>query len=146
MRRLGVVASAALAGFVLAIVHFSTARTAQTCLGSFPTDPAYAARFDGTVTMGQTNHALLVTHNGQPASGVHVCLDTWMAGMSGMAMTENANRQAAGRYQVPFQFAMGGPWQANVVVTRPDGKQVAVPISFDVGSGGVNMPGATMAP
>lgn len=146
MKRLGVVALAALTGFALAIVHFSTAETAQTCLGAYPTDRTYAAHFEGPVTMGETNHVLVVTHNGQPVSGGHVCLDTWMVGMSGMAMTQNANRQAAGRYQVPFQFAMGGPWQANIVVTRPDGTQVAVPIAFDVGLGGVNMPGMTMAP
>lgn len=145
MKRLGAVVAAAIAGFALAIAHFSTAQTAQTCLGDYPKDPAYAARFDGSVTMGETNHTIVVTHHGTAVSQVHVCLDTWMVGMSGMAMAQNANEQAPGRYQVPFQFAMSGPWQANIVITRPDGKQVAVPLVFNVGMGGVSMPGATMS-
>lgn len=144
MKRLGGVALAAVAGFAAAIVHFTHAQSAQTCLGDFPRDPSYAAKFVGSVTMGETNHVLLVTHNGQPLSGVQVCLDTWMVGMSGMAMTSNATLQSSGHYQVPLQFAMSAPWQANVVITTASGSQVAVPIAFNVGSGGVNTPGMSM--
>ena len=144
MKRLAAVALVAVAGFAAAIVHFTHAQSASTCLGDFPTDPSYAAKFVGSVTMGETNHVLLVTHNGHPVSGYQVCLDTWMVGMSGMAMTSNATEQSAGHYQVPLQFAMSAPWQANVVITTSSGSQVAVPITFNVGSGGVSMPGMSM--
>ena len=146
MKRLALVVAAAIGGFAAAIIHFTHAQTAQTCLGEYPRDSSYSAHFTASVTMSETNHTIVVTHNGAPVSGGQLCLDTWMTGMSGMAMTTNGTEQSSGHYQVPFQFAMGGPWQANVVITKPNGQQIGVPITFNVDASGVNIPGATAAP
>lgn len=146
MKRLAVVAAAAIGGFAAAIIHFSHAQTAQTCLGDYPRDSSYSAYFTGPVTMSETNHTIVVTHDGKPVNGGQLCLDTYMVGMSGMAMTTNGTEQGAGHYQVPFQFAMGGPWQGNVVITKPNGQQIGVPVTFNVDASGVNLPGATAAP
>lgn len=146
MKRLGAVVAAAIAGFAAAIVHFTHAQTAQTCLGDYPRDSSYAAHFSGSVLMSQTNHTIVVTHNGRLVDGAQLCLDTWMQGMSGMAMTANGTEQSSGHYQVPFQFAMGGPWQGDIVITTPNGQQVGVPVTFNVDASGINMPGATASP
>ena len=140
MKRLAMVVAAALAGFIAAIVHFTHAETAQTCLGDYPHDSSYSAQFSGSLTMNDTNHTLVVRHNGQPLTDQQVCLDTWMVGMSGMAMTTTGTKQSAGQYQVPFQFAMGGPWQGDVVITKKNGAQVSVPMTFNVGAGSTGMP------
>ncbi|HET9051195.1 MAG TPA: FixH family protein [Candidatus Dormibacteraeota bacterium] len=142
MKRLAVVTAAATAGFAAALIHFGTADTAESCVVDVPTDRSYTASFEGSVTMDQTNHTLLVTKGGQPVSDARICLNTYMVGMSGMAMTASASQQAAGRYNVPFQFSMGGPWQATVIVDGKSG-QVGVPIQFDVGAGA--MPAAPNA-
>lgn len=140
MKRLAIVVAAALAGFIAAIVHFTHAETAQTCLGEYPHDPSYSAQFAESLDMSSTNHTLIVQHNGQPLTDQQVCLDTWMVGMSGMAMTTTGTKQSPGHYQVPFQFAMGGPWQGNVVITKQGGTQVSVPMTFNVGAGGTSLP------
>lgn len=140
MKRLAIVTMAAVAGFAAALIRFGQVDSSQSCLLDAPKDPSYAVQFADTVTMDQTNHVITVRHAGQPVSGARVCMNTWMLGMTGMAMTTNGSELSPGRYNIPFQFAMGGPWKATVIVSEKAGQQVGVPITFMVNVGA--MPGS----
>ena len=147
MKRLALVVALATGGFAVAIVRFSAADTTQSCVVDAPADASYSARWDGAVTMDGTNHTLEIARTGQPITGATVCLETWMPGMSGMAMTTGASELSAGRYNVPFQFQMGGPWQATVLVTPKGGTEAATTVKFDVGAGAAPAaPSPTPAP
>ncbi len=133
MKRLAVVVLIALVGFAGAFVVFR-GEAEQGCLSEAPRDASYAVEFEEAVRMDEKTHVLLVSRDGNPVTGARVCLNLDMSGMgmSGMGLRDEAEEVSAGRYEVLVNFAMGGPWSGTVLIEEQDGRQVTVPIAFDV--------------
>lgn len=95
-------------------------------------DASYQARFKGPVSVDRARHDLVVTRNGSPLMGTHLCVNTEMIGMSGMGYTDSGREVAPGRYQVAFRFGMVGTYRGNVVVDS-NGDEISIPMTFKVG-------------
>ncbi|HWC11418.1 MAG TPA: FixH family protein [Acidimicrobiales bacterium] len=138
MKRLGAVVVIALAGFVAALVQFDNA-AAGSCMEEPDPGSSHSAAFAAPVDTGQESQVLLLSRDGRPVSGAHVCLSTEMEGMTGMGMSADAREVAPGRYEVPIRFPMPGTWEVTVAVAREEGAapEVAVPMKVDVKSSGM---------
>ena len=139
MRRLGAVVAIALAGFIAAILVFNTPGR-QGCPLKADADGSYAGRFVGPVSVAQTTHEIVVTRNGRPLTGVEVCVNTEMIGMTGMGYSAAARERSPGRYAVPFRFGMEGDYRTNIVAKEVTG-EIGIPLTVKVGDGGMNMSG-----
>ena len=113
----------------------SSRSVVASCLPDAPTEPAYAARIVGDVSMDQATHVVQVQRDGEPLTGARVCLYATKVGMSGLALSDRATVVGAGRYAVRMQFPMGGAWQASVAVDPSRGSAVIIPIEFSVAEG-----------
>lgn len=82
--------------------------------------------------MSRGTQVVVLAHNGEPVTGAHVCVYTWMVGMSGMAMSDAGHDLGRGRYGLALQFEMSGEWRAAVTIRFPRGPVAAVPIDFHV--------------
>ncbi|MBA3740172.1 MAG: FixH family protein [Chloroflexi bacterium] len=133
MRRLGVVVAIALAGFVAAIVVFNTPGRLG-CPLKADTDRAYAGRFVGPVSTDETSHEIVVTRDGRPLTGVEICVNTEMVGMTGMGYSATARERSPGRFAVPFRFGMAGDYRTNIVAREFDG-EIGIPLMVKVGGG-----------
>ncbi|MGI8622115.1 MAG: FixH family protein [Solirubrobacteraceae bacterium] len=94
-------------------------------------DASYQARFKGPVTVDRTKHDLVVTHDGSPLSGMALCVNTEMIGMSGMGYSDKGREVAPGRYQFGFRFGMAGTYRGNAVVDSK-GNEISIPMTFTV--------------
>jgi len=140
LKRLAAVVLVALAGFVFAVAAFSSPQR-EGCPLDGAKDGAYSGKFEGPVSINQTEHVLRVTQDGRPVTGAKVCINTEMVGMSGMGYTSRGRELAPGRYQVGFRFGMAGDYRANVV-TQDSGGEVSIPLTFKVQSAGTKAPAA----
>ncbi len=131
MRRLAGVVLVSLAAFVAAIAVFSSPGR-RGCPLAADKDGSYSSRFEGSVSLNQSTHVLRVTRDGRPVSGAEVCINTEMAGMSGMGYTARGHELNPGRYRVGFRYAMPGDYRANVV-TRKGAHEVSTPLTVKVG-------------
>jgi hypothetical protein len=138
MRRLGVVAAIALAGFIAAIVVFNTPGR-RGCPLKADRDGSYAGRFVGAVSVADTSHEIVVTRNGRPLTGVEVCVNTEMIGMTGMGYSATAQERSPGHYAVPFRFGMAGDYRTSIVA-KDVGGEIGIPLTVKVG-GGMSMDG-----
>ena len=133
MRRLALVVVLALAGFAASIVVFNSP-SRQGCPLKTDEDAAYAGRFVGPVSTEQTTHEIVVTRDGKPLTGVEVCVNTTMVGMSGMGYTAEAVEHAPGRFTVPFRFQMAGDYRTSIVAREVD-DEIGIPLTVKVGGG-----------
>lgn len=131
MVRLTTVVVVALTAAVAAFIDFSLPGR-QGCELTGQQSASYHAGFTGAVSVTQTSHDLLITHDGAPIGHTRVCLNTEMVGMSGMGYTNTASQVAPGRYKVNFQFGMAGEYTGNVVVNDPHGNQISIPVKTHV--------------
>lgn len=136
MRRLGAVVAIALAGFIAAIVVFSLPGR-QGCPLKADKDGSYAGRFVGPVSVDETTHEIVLTRNGRRLTGVEVCVNTEMVGMTGMGYSAAAPERSPGRYVVPFRFQMQGDYRTNIVAKEITG-EIGIPLTVRVGGGGMN--------
>ena len=130
MVRLATVVIIALAGAAAALVDFSLPGH-RGCELAGQQSSAYQARFTGSVSVAQTSHDLFVTRDGNPATPADLCINTEMAGMSGMGYTNQGRKVGPGHYKVSFQFGMAGMYTGNVVVTE-HGQQISIPLKVKV--------------
>jgi hypothetical protein len=138
MRRLGVVVAVALAAFIAAIVVFNTPGR-RGCPLKADRDGSYAGRFVGPVSVADTSHEIVVTRDGRPLTGIEVCVNTEMVGMTGMGYSATAQERSPGHYAVPFRFGMEGDYRTNIVA-KEIGGEIGIPLTVKVG-GGMNMDG-----
>jgi hypothetical protein len=138
MRRLGVVVAIALAGFIAAIVVFNTPGR-RGCPLKADRDGSYAGRFVGPVSVADTSHEIIVTRDGSPLTGVEVCVNTEMVGMTGMGYSATAQERSPGHYAVPFRFGMAGDYRTNIVA-KEIGREIGIPLTVKV-AGGMTMDG-----
>ena len=131
MVRLSVVVLVALAGAIAAFVDF-TLPGRQGCELAGQQSSAYQAHFVGPVSVTQTSHDIMVTHNRSPVMHTRMCVNTEMVGMSGMGYSNKAHAIGPGRYRVNFQFGMAGTYTGNVVVDDPHGNQISIPVKTKV--------------
>lgn len=129
--RLGLVAVAAAAAFSLAVVRFSDAAE-EGCAQRVPEDPSYQVRWDEQPSMDVTRYRLTVTRAGRRVTGAQVCLNSYMKGMSAMAVADRGREVAPGVYEVSLTFEMGGRWPGRVLVTEPGKRVAAVPLDLMV--------------
>ena len=132
MKRLASIVGLTFIAFLAAIVHFSHPPVGQSCVGDSPTAPGYSAGFEQSPSTMAGVQVLAVADNDKPVTGANVCVNTWMVGMSGMAMSQPARELGRGRYKVDLQFPMSGRWDANVVVVSGNQSAIAVPVEFAV--------------
>ena len=137
MRRLGAVVALALAGFIAAVVVFN-APGRRGCPLRAESDRSYAGSFVGPVTIDQTMHEIVVTRDGRPLTGVEVCVNTEMIGMSGMAYSATAQERSPGHYEVPFRFGMKGAYRTRIIA-KETGGEVGIPLTVKVAGGAMNM-------
>lgn len=130
MTRLAAVVVCAVLGAVAAFINFSLPSN-QGCELAGNQLPGYHVSMIGPVSVTQTSHDLLITHNGRPIAPQTVCINTQMIGMSGMGYTNDGKLVAPGRYRVDFQFGMAGDYIGNVVVTR-SGSKISIPLKLHV--------------
>lgn len=129
--RLGLVAVVAAASFVVAIGRFSDAAE-KGCAQRVGEDTSYKVRIVGEPRIDITKYRLRVTRAGRPVSGVKVCINSYMQGMSAMATTDDATEVSPGLYDVKLVFEMGGGWLGRALIAEPGKKAVAVPMKFKV--------------
>lgn len=139
MKRLAAVVAIAIAGFVAAIVVFNAPGRRGCPLRADP-DRSYAGKFVGPVSVDQTTHEIVVTRDGRPLTGVEVCVNTEMIGMTGMGYSAQARERSPGRYAVPFRFQMGGDYRTNIVAKDVSG-EIGIPLKVRVGGRGMGMSG-----
>ncbi len=96
---------------------------------------SYSGRFEGQVSMDQTEHVLRVTRDGRPVSGAKVCVNTAMVGMTSMHYTARGQEVGPGRYRVPIRFGMAGTYRGKLV-TGKGGGEASIPLSVKVASKG----------
>ncbi|MFN2607582.1 MAG: FixH family protein [Acidimicrobiales bacterium] len=130
--RLGVVAALALASFVPALSRFSAA-AAKSCAQRVHADTSYAVQWDQPPRTDVSSYRLHITRTGgQAVTGAHVCINSYMLGMSAMAVTDTGREVAPGTYEMRLTFEMGSKWAGQVIVTVPGKDPVAIPLSLDV--------------
>ena len=132
VKRLASIVALTVVAFLAAIAHFSHPPVGQGCVGDAPVAPGYSAAFEQPPSTVHGVQVMAVAVDGTPVSGVNVCVNTWMVGMSGMAMSQPARELGPGRYKVDLQFAMPGRWDANVLVVSGNQSAIQVPVQFDV--------------
>lgn len=96
---------------------------------------SYSGRFEGQVSMDQSEHVLRVTRDGRPVSGAKVCVNTAMAGMRSMHYTASGKELGPGRYGVRIKFGMAGTYRGSLV-TGKGGGEASIPLSVKVASKG----------
>ncbi|MBA3746078.1 MAG: FixH family protein [Solirubrobacterales bacterium] len=133
MKRLGAVVVVSLAGFVAAVIVFSSPER-RGCPLKADTDRSYTGRFEGAVSVQQTTHVLQVSRNGRPLTGAKLCVNTEMIGMSGMGYSATASERSPGRYQVGFRFGMAGDYRTNLIA-KNGFDEVSIPLVVKVRSG-----------
>jgi len=130
--RLGLVASIAIGAFVPALGRFSAAAE-KSCAQRVRQDSDYHVRFDQRPRTNLSSYHVIVTKAGdQPVSGAHVCLNSYMVGMSAMAVTDIGRETFPGSYEVRLTFEMGDKWAGQVIIAEPGKPMVSVPIVLDV--------------
>ncbi len=85
----------------------------QVAIDVAPNPPAVGA---ATVTVS------LAEQNGTPITGANVSLEGDMSHAGMQPVQAQARETAAGRYQAPLQFTMGGDWFVVVHAALPDGR------------------------
>jgi hypothetical protein len=126
------------AGRNAAIVVFNTPGR-RGCPLKADRDGSYAGRFVGPVSVAQTSHEIVVTRDGRPLTGVEVCVNTEMIGMTGMGYSATAQERSPGHYAVPFRFGMAGDYRTSIVAKEID-KEIGIPLTVEV-DGGMSMDG-----
>jgi len=96
---------------------------------------SYSGRFEGQVSMDQSEHVLRVTRDGRPVSGAKVCVNTAMVGMRSMHYTASGKELGPGRYRVPIRFGMAGTYRGSLV-TGKGGGGASVPLTVKVAAKG----------
>jgi len=136
VRRVAILAALALAGFVVAVAVFNTPGR-KGCPLKADRSGAYAGKFVGEVSTAETSHDLVITRDGKPLTGVEVCVNTEMVGMTGMGYSATARELSPGHFAVPFRFEMAGDYRTNIVAKDIDG-EFGMPLTVKV-SGAMNM-------
>lgn len=130
--RLGLVGAIAVASFFPALGRFSAAAE-KSCAQQVRQDTAYQVRFDQRPRTNVSSYHIIVTKNdNQPVTGARICVNSYMVGMSAMAVTDIGKETFPGSYEVRLTFEMGDKWAGQVIVAEPGKPQVSIPVVLDV--------------
>ena len=124
-------AAVAAGAFALAMVRFSGAAE-EGCAQRLPEDPSYRVQWSQQPSTDLTRYRLSITREGRPVTEAEVCLNSYMKGMSAMAVTGRGREVAPGTYEVSVTFEMGGRWPARVLIAERARPVVAVPVLLEV--------------
>jgi hypothetical protein len=124
--RLAALMAGAMVAAVVALHSFPPPPTLA-CPSDAAVDATYAARLEPRPHSGVQDYEVSFLHRGEPEVGFKFCLRAAMDGMADMAVTARPRLLGPpGRLRINFEMA--GGWSGEVLLLRPDGPTVAVPV------------------
>lgn len=136
MRRLLVVVTIAVAGFIAAFVSFGDAAR-RDCVLDAPSDASYSVEFDEPPSEDARVSVLRILRDDRLVTGAEVCVNVRHAGSPAAGTSAEGVELVGGRYAVVLDVTRSGSWEGRVVIMEQQGAgdPVAVPVSFDVTAG-----------
>lgn len=132
MKRLVVVVTIAVAGFIAAFISFGDAAR-RDCVLDAPSDPSYSVEFDEPPSEDARVSVLRIVRDERLVTGAEVCVNVSHAGTPATGASAEGVELVGGRYAVVLDATRSGSWEGRVVIMEQgSGDPVAVPVSFEV--------------
>lgn len=132
MKRLVVVVTIAVAGFIAAFISFGDAARRDCVLDATP-DPSYSVEFDALPSEEAQVSVLRIQRDDRPVTGAEVCVNVRHTGPQATGASAEGVELVGGRYAVVLDATARGSWEGRVLIMEDGGRDpVAVPLSFDV--------------